>query len=410
MEETRFAFKVEFPEANGKPSLLYYSLLKSQFLANLSCTISKTDWTPVVIHDVVLHLVARISGRVFVGLPFCRNDEWLVTSVKFTEDAFSGAITVSLLPRFLRFFASTFILPYARRIAKHKAIARKYLAPVYAERLAQELGAGDREKPKVEDIYTWMLGQAKPELKTAEKLADFQLLLSMAALHTTTITLVAVLYDIAARPEYIESLREEMISMIQEDGGMLKKTTLTKMVKLDSFMKESMRFNSSQRSCPCYTLVTCPQELTFLLVAFVRKVLQPMTLSDGTHLPHGTMIGAPLHAMMHDPALVENPDVFDGYRWYKLRQKEGQFNSHQFVSTSASTLLFGHGNHACPGRFFAANEIQFLLVTFLLRYDFKYPEGETRPANWSMAENVLQNTKRVLVFKKRQNQPPFTFL
>lgn len=81
-------------------------------------------------------------------------------------------------------------------------------------------------------------------------LADFQLLLSMAAIHTTTISVVAIMYELAARPEYIEPLREEMVNAIEEDGGVLKKTTLNKLMKLDSFMKESARMNCGFRSYP----------------------------------------------------------------------------------------------------------------------------------------------------------------
>lgn len=173
----------------------------------------------------------------------------------------------ALLPNFLRSFFSTFILPYASRVAKHRMIARKYLAPIYAERIALET-SGSEEKPK-EDVFTWMLGHATKNsgLRTPEKLADFQLLLSMAAIHTTTISVVAILYELAARPEYIEPLREEMIRAIEEDGGQLKKSTLGKMIRLDSFMKESGRTNSSFRSYPL-PLVTCGRRADVFIPQF----------------------------------------------------------------------------------------------------------------------------------------------
>lgn len=142
----------------------------------------------------------------------------------------------------------------------------------------------------------------------------------------------------------------------------------------------------------------------------MRRAVASMTLSDGTHIPAGTMLAAPVRAMYTDPELLENPEVFDGFRWSKLRQQADQLNSHLFVSTSSSSLLFGHGNHACPGRFFAANEIQIMIVNLLLRYDIKYPEGEARPGNWDFGENVMQNTRRSLLFKKRANPPKFAFL
>jgi len=36
---------------------------------------------------------------------------------------------------------------------------------------------------------------------------------------------------------------------------------------------------------------------------------------------------------------------------------------------------FGYGRHACPGRFFAANEIKLILARLLLDYDMSMPEG-----------------------------------
>jgi len=41
----------------------------------------------------------------------------------------------------------------------------------------------------------------------------------------------------------------------------------------------------------------------------------------------------------------------------------------QFVSVSPNSLGFGYGRHACPGRFFAANEIKLLLIHAMLTYD-----------------------------------------
>jgi hypothetical protein len=49
------------------------------------------------------------------------------------------------------------------------------------------------------------------------------------------------LYDLAARSEYISPLREEIEELISQDGW--KKTTIAKMRKLDSFLKESSRLH-----------------------------------------------------------------------------------------------------------------------------------------------------------------------
>lgn len=57
-------------------------------------------------------------------------------------------------------------------------------------------------------------------------------------------TLTNVLYDLAAHPEYIEVLREEISRVsAEEPNGQLRKKTMPKLRKLDSFIKESQRIN-----------------------------------------------------------------------------------------------------------------------------------------------------------------------
>lgn len=59
-----------------------------------------------------------------------------------------------------------------------------------------------------------------------------------------------------------------------------------------------------------------------------------------------------------------------------VRAAEAVANS-QFVSVGTSSLTFGYGRHACPGRFFAANEIKMVIATALQHYDMKLVDGET---------------------------------
>lgn len=95
-----------------------------------------------------------------------------------------------------------------------------------------------------------------------------------------------------------------------------------------------------------------------------RDVCRDITLSDGTFLPKGTFIVANAFQITHDPEVLlsgSDPDEFDGLRYYNLRNNSMKVGreekeiagKHQFVSISNSSLMFGFGKHACPGRFFA---------------------------------------------------------
>jgi cytochrome P450 len=47
------------------------------------------------------------------------------------------------------------------------------------------------------------------------------------------------------------------------------------------------------------------------------------------------------------------------------------------VTVTKDFMAFGYGRHACPGRFFAANEIKLIMARILLDYDLKMPGDKT---------------------------------
>lgn len=135
-----------------------------------------------------------------------------------------------------------------------------------------------------------------------------------------------------------------------------------------------------------------------------REVLKDFTFADGTTLPAGSWIFAPMEAMYHDPQLYPDPENFDFLRSWKKRQAEkGALSSRdQFVSTSASRISFGHGNAACPGRFFAANEIKMMLAHVLLRYNIQL-EDSTLPKPFWYDRTRIPNLSAKILFQAREN-------
>lgn len=121
--------------------------------------------------------------------------------------------------------------------------------------------------------------------------------------------------------------------------------------------------------------------------SFQRKVLKPFVLSNGQVIPAGVIVEVPAGSIAADSSIFENAGVFDHLRYYNLRQSKGNQKSgtkaaevvanSQFISVSESSLTFGYGRHACPGRFFAANEIKMIMANILLHYEVKNPEGVT---------------------------------
>jgi cytochrome P450 len=78
------------------------------------------------------------------------------------------------------------------------------------------------------------------------------------------------------------------------------------------------------------------------------------------------------------------------------------------VTTSSESLNFGHGNHACPGRFFASNEIKVVLIELLRSWEFRFKgkevdqgREEDRPPNYWGDVTCTPNTQAEMEFKRR---------
>lgn len=92
-----------------------------------------------------------------------------------------------------------------------------------------------------------------------------------------------------------------------------------------------------------------------------RIAMTDVTLSNGTMIRKGEKMGISAHNMW-SPEIYEDPEKFDGFRFLERRKQPGLEMKSQLVSTSTDHLGFSHGKHACPGRFFAANEVKIAMV------------------------------------------------
>jgi ent-kaurene oxidase len=141
------------------------------------------DWTPIPLYPTLLRIVALISGRVFVGLPLSRNEDWIRISINFTIVSFKASQKFGSIPAWKRPFAVPFC-EETRAIRKHRAEAVHLLTPIIQQRVS------DMKNPSFDrpsDMIQWALENAEgtPERST-DRQADIQLTLSMAAIRMYT--------------------------------------------------------------------------------------------------------------------------------------------------------------------------------------------------------------------------------
>jgi cytochrome P450 len=313
-----------------------------------------TEWHTIPVKDRMVKLIARLSSRVFLGEELCRNEDWLRVTRDYTTDGFMAAEELRMCPAAARPIVHWF-LPRCRRLRAQVRAARRIMEPVLEKRrqLRRRLQAEGKQISAIDDAIEWFDRAAKGRPYDP---VSAQLILSVAAIHTTADLTCQTLIHLAQNPEICEPLRREIVDTLLHGW---KKTALYNMKLLDSVIRESQRLKP-------------------ILNATMRRVaLEEIKLSDGTVIPKNGMLAVSAHKLW-DQEAYNNPSAWDGYRFYRLRDDPERQAKAQLVTTSPENLAFGHGKHACPGRFFAANEIKIALIYLLMRYDWKLLEG-SRP-------------------------------
>jgi cytochrome P450 len=202
-------------------------------------------WASVYAFEVTTRLVVHEFARISVTSLY-DDPGWLHIQRVYPENVFKVVIQMRVVPKGLKRIAS-WILPSIWAVHRNLCQAKALVAPIVRHRRKLE-ASGDVGYEKPNDFLQWLMDEAWDERDgQPEALVHRMLVLALASVHTTSMTAAQVLFDLIAHPEYIQPLREEIIQAMHEEGGW-KKTTLTKLRKLNSFMKESQRLNGPSLS------------------------------------------------------------------------------------------------------------------------------------------------------------------
>ncbi|KAF9236824.1 cytochrome P450 [Melanogaster broomeanus] len=335
------------------------------------------EWKSMLALDTVQKVMCRTSNRGFVGFPLCRNPDWIKLNIHFIMDVLKAGVFIGRFPHFLAPLVARFLRKVPARI-RH---AMELLRPIIEERQKDldEHSTAWADKPN--DYLSLLMDVAEGSERSVQDLTLRILAVNFSGIHTSSKVITQALYNLAANPQYIQPLREEVETIIATEGW--SRAALNNMRKIDSFLKETQRMEG----------------IGYLSVS--RRVMKDFTFSDGTVIPEGAHISAAARCMHLDNELYENADVFDPFRFSNIREEDGEEFEHQFVFPKPEYLSFGHGRHACPGRFFAAAVIKTMLAHIVVSYDVKLEENATRPQSLWVGTKTRANPTGKVVFRKR---------
>ncbi|KAH7242212.1 cytochrome P450 [Fusarium tricinctum] len=355
----------------------------------------------VDVYESMKWIVAQVSSRFTVGLPLCRDKSYLKDSLAFA-DLFilnSGLLiyTPSLFKPLVGFLV-TLPTRYRRwRIQKH-------IEPLYKDRTEKLLNPGLYEKSEeptdnLQMMMRYAISKHGNQVSPSQ-ISDRLCLANLASFHQTAVAMSNVLINIAASDaefDTIAVIRREMADVLGQNGGVFDKASVSKMIHTDSILRESMRTHG------------------FGNRAMIRKVVAPDGLKtpDGHTLPNGSTMSILSYPVHNDAEIYEHPEKFYPFRFSQMRTgglAEGNGSKDMnptlsFVSTSPTYLPFGHGKHACPGRFLVDFEMKMILNHLLNHFDIELlPEHNgVRPESQWVTEAVMPPVGVKLHFKKRES-------
>ncbi|KAL4736669.1 cytochrome P450 [Aspergillus similis] len=240
------------------------------------------------------------------------------------------------------------------------------------------------------NVLCWLVAAAKGSDRNAETLAHIEVLLALAAVHTTLLRMVNVLYDLVAHPALFDELIEEIRDVAYHEDW--NSGSYNELHKLDSVLRESQRLSPPT------------------VLGLKRLFLQPHTFSSGLTVSAGTYVALPVMTIENDPLHTDKPEHFDGLRSYRRNeQKPASLRSNpridQNFSTIEKTVLgFGYGKSACPGRYFASLVLKMVFVKLLTEYDFQFLPGRGRPKNYLVHEFLFPWPWDKIMVKRRENK------
>jgi len=187
--------------------------------------------------------------------------------------------------------------------------------------------------------------------------------------------------DLAENPGFAEILREEIEAVVVEDGW--SRESLQKMVKLDSFAKESQRLWGIAPA------------------GSGRRTMKPFTFSNGQTVPAGQDIMVTTQAIHLDEQNYPGAREFRPFRWAEMRSQDEKSVLYDFATPSKTFAAFGvPSRHTCPGRFFASMLIKQALAYLVLNYDMRL-EGTERPKNLMLGSVMGPNPTALVLVRKR---------
>ncbi|KJZ70335.1 hypothetical protein HIM_10264 [Hirsutella minnesotensis 3608] len=352
----------------------------------------ETDsWQEINLTAVLEKVMYQVSQRAYVGLALCRDDGYMENVKGYTRSlgmamGFVGSLTPWPLRTITGVLAGLPVYWYLLRLQWR-------LGPVFKDRM-ERLRMRQREREGMlndepEDLITWMsravLSGVGPKSVTPNGMVTWLGILAILPTDNLVAGCTNSFLDLASsdpKHGYFRTIRDEAnaaFGMNKASGQPISHA----LNHIDSALRESLRMNSLS-SRALHRQVACAGGIV---------------LPDGHRVPRGTWLCIPSGDIQSDDDSYEEARSFKPFRWVpKLIESSDAGKGPTLPLTSEKYLVFGHGRHACPGRWFSFHVMKVVMAYFVANYDIE--PLERRPPNAIVGDINLPPMSPIIRIKK----------
>ncbi|KAI1379887.1 putative cytochrome P450 [Hypoxylon crocopeplum] len=350
-----------------------YPCLQSQLLANLDLELQSgrpsKDGISLPIAQMTRRLASQLMSVMFFGQMLSSDEEFSNALLQYPRDMVRCMMAFQITP--------SVASPLVHAILTKRGQAMH----IIQKRFLECMGSSRADWKEPEETKRFTIMHNMSELTTEsdywspDLLSQSLLGIWFAASHQPWMNLHFILVELCMREDWQARLRHEL-----EQEAPLDYKRLERLPLLDSFIKETVRFNPLDK------------------LAIRRKALEPYTFSDGTvSVPNGATVCVSAYDLMNDSRTYVAPDTFNPERYL---QSDPSKQQRKFTEVSETFPVWGYGSLACPGRFHASLVIKMIVSELLLKYDLKLEEPRAR-TRWSWETFTMPYESTRIILKER---------
>ncbi|TGJ78201.1 hypothetical protein E0Z10_g10558 [Xylaria hypoxylon] len=312
-------------------------------------------------------VASSLMGLMFFGEALASNDEFSNALLRYPQDIVNCMAAFQIAPSFLS--------PLMHAIITKRGRSMSLIQSRLFEHLSSQPSTWEEpEHTKQRTILYNMANLAKgSDYWNASLLAQSLLGIWFAASHQPWMNLHFIILEISVRKDWQTALRQEL-----EQASPLDYNRLEQLPLLDSFIKETVRFNPLDK------------------LAIRRKAMESYTFSDRSVLvPAGATVCVSAYDQMHNPQAYPEPDSFNPSRYFA----NADATQSRFTDVSEYFPVWGYGSLACPGRFHASLVIKMVLSQLLLKYEMRLEDEKAR-TRWSWETFTMPYESTRVIFKQ----------